>query len=151
MSEVTLSNETPKSGFKRLSPEPKKLTIPAAQLQAQVAAAAPKEVTPVLKQGWWKGARDWDAHYLVTLPVGWAFDNVLRPEFWAMVAHNLAKKPNTGQHDQVGAVLNIVTEDNNFRGAVIVTAVREKALEVAVFIPPVQFDLAEIPEIETQV
>jgi hypothetical protein len=50
-----------------------------------------------------------------------------------------------------GSLLHVVTEDHNFRAVLEVTVVREKALQVEVFIPPVYYDLEEIPENDVNV
>lgn len=141
---------TAKTGLKRMASEPKKLAVPAAQLQSNI-AAAPKESTPTLKMSAFKDYTHWRAEYLVELPVGHQFEECLRPEFYAQVAHKLAANPMTNTKDRTGAKFVVVTEDNNFEAELCVTVVREKALEVKVYKEPVYYDLKEIPENDVNV
>lgn len=143
--------EAAKTGLKRMATEPKKLAIPAAQLQSKTSAAAPKEASPVIKQGAFRDYAHWQAQFIVELPVGWKFEECLRPEFYAQVSHKLAGNVATNTKELAGALLHIVTEDHNFRAVLEVTVVREKALQVAVFIPPVYYDLEDIPENDVNV
>jgi hypothetical protein len=105
----------------------------------------------VLKLGAFRDYAHWQSQFLVELPVGWRFEECLRPEFYAQVSHKLAGNVATNTKELAGSLLHVVTEDHNFRAVLEVTVVREKALQVEVFIPPVYYDLEEIPENDVNV
>jgi hypothetical protein len=78
-------------------------------------------------------------HFSVTLPVGWKFDDTLKPEFWANVAHILDRPQGTNDPVKTGTIIDIRTEDHAFFGQLYVRAVRKQALDVAVLREPVYF------------
>lgn len=85
------------------------------------------------------------ARSCVTLPVGWEFDEVLKPEFWANVANLFQKNPMTGDKEKSGAIIAIRAADHSFCGEVYVRAVRERDLIVGVYKEPVYFGIRALP------
>lgn len=86
------------------------------------------------------------ARFSVSLPVGWSFEETLKPEFWSVVAHRLQRDVMANSSDKSGAVIEIRTRDHAFYGELYVTAVQEKGLAVTVLREPVYFGPQEIPE-----
>lgn len=75
----------------------------------------------------------------VTLPVGVAFEELLKPEAWVQVSHRFAGNPLVGQRDRVGAVIEVRSQDHSFYAELYLRAVRGNLMDVAVLLPPVKF------------
>jgi hypothetical protein len=80
-----------------------------------------------------------NARMSVSLPVGWTFEDTLKPEFWVNVAHLFHKQPHTNEPDKAGAVIEIRTEDHAFYAELYVRAVQERGFIVATLREPVYF------------
>jgi hypothetical protein len=86
------------------------------------------------------GQQDEGYHYArvaLTLPVGVAFDDLLKPEAWAQVAHRFHKNPNTNEPDRRGTIITVRTVDHAFYAEMYVRAVGERDLEVECIGPAV--------------
>lgn len=83
-----------------------------------------------------------DTDYLrsaVTLPVGWAFEEVLNPDFWVNIAPKFGRDQFTGRPEKLGTVISVRAQDHAFYGEVYVRAVVGKGLIVGVVMEPVYF------------
>lgn len=78
------------------------------------------------------------SRWSVTLPEGWKYEDTLKPEFWSNVAHLLDKKPQTGQQERRGDIIEIRTVDHEFYAELYVQAVRKQALIVVPLVGPIK-------------
>lgn len=65
-----------------------------------------------------------------TLPVGWAFEECLKPEFWVNVVRHFKANPMTGSGDRAGSKIEVRSEDHAFIGYLYVRAVLSGGLLV---------------------
>lgn len=84
------------------------------------------------------------ARACVTLPVGWAFEECLKPEFWVNIAPKFKKDQFTNGPEKTGAVVTIRTADHAFYAELYVRAVRERDLIVSIVKEPVYFGPKEV-------
>lgn len=77
--------------------------------------------------------------FSVVLPQGWTFEETLKPEFWANVAHILAPNPNAGNKPYTGSIIEIRTQDHAFYAELYVRGVQKQALIVQTIREPVLF------------
>ena len=82
--------------------------------------------------------------FSVTLPVGVAFDEVLKPETWSQISHRFMRNPASGEPDRTGAVIEVRTQDHAFYAEIYVRAVRGTVLDVGVIREPVYFGPKDI-------
>ena len=75
----------------------------------------------------------------VTLPLGVAFEDMLRPEFWAHVSYMLRRDAMTGRPDRAGTIISVRTVDHAFYAELYVRAVGDAGLIVGVIREPVYF------------
>lgn len=131
------------------NPNKKRVIPTAAPVAPKPVSRAAEALPPSLRVSDMQFAEFSAATYNVWLPVGWRFEETLRPEFWAQTAHKLARQPVTNEPDKSGAVIQVRTRDHNFYAELYVIAVQEKGLRVAVLREPTYFDLKDIPETES--
>lgn len=92
------------------------------------------------------GKQDEGYHYArvaLTLPVGVAFDDLLRPEAWAQVAYRFHKNPNTNEPDRRGTIITVRTVDHAFYAELYVRGVGERDLTVECIGPAVNLQTGQ--------
>lgn len=97
-----------------------------------VARIQPDEPAKKVKRSTFQFAEHAYGRHSATLPVGWTIDDVLAPESWSEVAHLLDGNKMNNTKPQVGAVIEVRTEDHAFYAEIYVRAVEKMALHVDV-------------------
>lgn len=77
--------------------------------------------------------------FSAVIPVGVTIDDVLKPEFWAHIAHMLRSNQMTGDPARTGTIIEIRSEDHSLYAELYVRAVKEQALDVALIGKPTYF------------
>lgn len=97
-----------------------------------VAKIQSDEPTKKVKRSTFQFAEHAYGRHSVTLPVGWTIDDVLSAEAWSEVAHLLDGNKMSNTQPQVGAIIEVRTQDHAFYAELYVRAVRKMALDVDV-------------------
>jgi hypothetical protein len=84
------------------------------------------------------------AHCLVELDPEWTFEETLKPEAWALVAHRFKSDPMTGRRDLAGARITVRTRNLSWEGELTVIAVEEASLQVMTYKEPVHYGIQTI-------
>lgn len=79
----------------------------------------------------------------VTMPVGWKFEECLKPEFWSQVAYRFQKSFDN-KKDWRGRIIEIYTDDDAWYAEVYVKAVRERDIIVKVVTEPISLDAVSV-------
>lgn len=91
----------------------------------------PQDPAKKVKRSTFQFAEHAYGRHSARLPVGWTIEDVLAPESWSEVAHLLDGNKMSNTHPQVGAVIEVRTEDHAFYAELYVRAVRKMALDIA--------------------
>jgi hypothetical protein len=78
------------------------------------------------------------ANMSARIPAGVAFEEILKPGFWANVVRLFQKNTTTGQPDRSGALIHVRTEDHAYYGQLYVRAVLERGLIVECVGPSIE-------------
>lgn len=97
-----------------------------------VARIQPEEPAKKIKQSAFQLSEHAYGRRSVTLPVGWTLTDILAPESWSEVAHQLVGNRLNGIPPQEGTMIEVRTQDHAFYAELYVRAVEKMALHVEV-------------------
>ena len=83
--------------------------------------------------------------YSITVPVDLDVDELLNPEYWANVAHILARNEATKRPAALGTVIEVRNDEHSVYGELYVTGVTKKSMDVQWVKKPVYFGPKEAP------
>lgn len=60
----------------------------------------------------------------ITVPLGWTFEDMMKPVAWSSVVNPIAANPTKTQIDRVGSLIYVSTADNSFVAWLRISAIR---------------------------